>query len=145
MRESVRSDLDKLFAQYARAFTARDLPAIAGFYSFPVSIYSEDGACISLHEAAFKQNAKRLVAQYDRLGMKSVDFRLASVTALNSSCSIAEIEWRLSSANDTKLVEFVTRYIVGTQNGSSTILGVVMVDEREAISAFVQSDNHDKR
>lgn len=130
-------ELESFFERYTRVFAERNLSNIIEFYSFPVVFYLEDGSFLLMNKEEFMENGKQLITQYDTIGMKSANFRLSSVISLNPSCSLVDINWELLDSNEKKLVEFVTRYVIGTKNDQSKILSVFLVNEGEVISAFL--------
>lgn len=138
MMESSMSEIECFFANYARAFSGRDLAGIASACSFPITFYLNDGTAHLSDEAGFYENAAQLIAAYDNLGMDTISFRLVSANEVNRSTMLVEVLWSLNNSEGRELVAFVTRYIVGKQNADLKILGVIVIDEKEKIAAYRQ-------
>ncbi|TQV76498.1 hypothetical protein FLL45_00615 [Aliikangiella marina] len=123
----------ELFRSYASAFTAMDVKAIASFYDFPMTFYSETGESLPFDEDTFNRNSESLVDLYKDFQIATVDFELESQTNVSDVLELVSVIWHFKKVSGELVYSAVTRYLVGVSNGLLKIKAVFVIDESAKI------------
>jgi ketosteroid isomerase-like protein len=100
------------FDAYARAFTAKDVGAIADGWSFPCLITQQTGDFLFNDRDAFVKNTKALQGFYDRQGVALASAKVNAVGAQYDGLASVDVQYTLSDASDEPIAAWETTYIL---------------------------------
>ncbi|HEY8569883.1 hypothetical protein [Microbulbifer sp.] len=132
MSKARLEDINKLFLEYRRLFEARDAEQIADFYRFPIHYYFSNGKKSELSREYFIGRVKKLLKQYEKLGVNQIVGAVTDVIELNENTSLATLNWVLLDTRGEKpkqIYSAITRYMVCEYAGKLKIDGLIGVNE----------------
>lgn len=132
MHKARLEDINKLFLEYRRLFEARDAEQIADFYRFPIHYYFSNGKKSQLSREYFVGRVKKLLKQYEKLGVSQIVGAVTDVIELNENTSLATLNWVLLDTSGEKpkqIYSAITRYMVCEVAGKLKIDGLIGVNE----------------
>jgi hypothetical protein len=105
-------EAQSFFDAYARAFTAKDVEAVADQWSFPCLITQQTGAFPFADRAAFTKNTSALQSFYDRQGVALALARVDKVNPLYEGVAAVTVYYTLSNSDAEPIAGWLTTYIL---------------------------------
>ena len=104
-------DFERLFADYARAFTRGSVRGISALWSFPAFLAAR-GKSAALDEAGFRANAEALIAFYSRVGVRHFEKRVIGVETLFEGLWLVRTADRTTDADGRSVAAWEHLYLV---------------------------------
>jgi hypothetical protein len=125
--------LERLFADYGKAFDALEMRRVAGLYAENFVAAGPKGT-ISQSREAFLASADQAAAFYRQVGQQSAAMRSARETWFGDKYVMVTIHWAVSFKSLAEPVEFDISYLVQlTGPEPQIILFISHEDEQEAM------------
>jgi ketosteroid isomerase-like protein len=105
-----------VFDAYADAFMRQDIDALTASWAYPALISGPAGA-LACDEALFRRNLTAMFGFYNRQGVAKTTAKVTAVRPLAETVVLAEIDYAMATADDTRLVRFDTAYMLRASGG----------------------------
>lgn len=107
---TVTQHLERLFADYARAFLAFDAERIASFYHVPCLLVSSQGVAWFESRKAVTDNMTALCEYHRHEGLHSPRIVRLRVTVLGPANALTTVDWQMGNAAGNAGVAFTNTY-----------------------------------
>jgi ketosteroid isomerase-like protein len=108
--EMTHSEAQAFFDDYAAAFSARDMDAIADAWTYPCLITQSTGAFAFADRASFHKNITTLDGFYARQGVAKASGTVRHVTVPHDGVAIVEVDYELSTISGARIIAWPTTY-----------------------------------
>jgi hypothetical protein len=107
----IRAQVEAFFAEYATAFSRRDLDRVCELWAYPAFMAAR-GKAASLDAAQFRANTERLCAFYAERGLARAAKRVLDIHALSNAIAAVATEDRLYNRQGAEIANWRHAYLV---------------------------------